>query len=107
MTITDLDLRTPLLVLGGAKSGKSTWAESVVNSFAPPYIYVATAQGFDDEMKLRIERHRERRKDMWETIESPAGLQDTLKSLNGRSKAVLLDCITLAEQLVVFGVRRA
>ncbi|MGC9964042.1 MAG: bifunctional adenosylcobinamide kinase/adenosylcobinamide-phosphate guanylyltransferase [Syntrophobacteraceae bacterium] len=95
MTITDLDLRTPLLVLGGAKSGKSTWAESVVNSFAPPYIYVATAQGFDDEMKLRIERHRERRKDMWETIESPAGLQDTLKSLNGRSKAVLLDCITL------------
>jgi adenosylcobinamide kinase/adenosylcobinamide-phosphate guanylyltransferase len=56
---------------------------------------VATAQGLDDEMKLRIERHRESRKGGWQTIESPTGLQDTLKGLNGQGKAVLLDCITL------------
>jgi adenosylcobinamide kinase/adenosylcobinamide-phosphate guanylyltransferase len=86
---------SPLLVLGGAKSGKSTWAESVMSSFAPPYVYIATAQAFDDEMKLRIERHRERRKGVWETIESPVELQDTLRSLSGRGNAVLLDCITL------------
>jgi adenosylcobinamide kinase/adenosylcobinamide-phosphate guanylyltransferase len=95
MAVTVSDPKTPLLVLGGAKSGKSTWAESVVRGFAPPYIYVATARVLDDEMKLRIERHRESRKGMWRTIESPTGLQDTLKSLNGRRGAVLLDCITL------------
>jgi adenosylcobinamide kinase/adenosylcobinamide-phosphate guanylyltransferase len=89
------DLRTPMLVLGGARSGKSGWAESVVKSFAPPYVYVATAQSFDDEMTLRIEQHRERRKGLWQTIESPTGLQDTLRSLNGLSSAVLLDCITI------------
>ncbi len=95
MSITQSDLITPLLVLGGAKSGKSSWAESIVKRFPPPYVYVATAQGLDDEMKLRIERHRERRQGLWQTIESPSGLQDTLKNLNGKSKAVLLDCITL------------
>jgi adenosylcobinamide kinase/adenosylcobinamide-phosphate guanylyltransferase len=95
MDITGSDLRTPLLVLGGAKSGKSTWAESIVIRFPPPYVYVATAQGLDDEMRLRIERHRERRKGLWHTIESPTGLQDTLRSLIGKSSAVLLDCITL------------
>ncbi len=96
MGITDSNIRTPLLVLGGAKSGKSTWAESIVNSFAPPYVYVATAQGLDDEMKLRIERHRERRSEgPWQTIEAPIDLEQTLKALNGRGKPVLLDCVTL------------
>ncbi|MGA2225371.1 MAG: bifunctional adenosylcobinamide kinase/adenosylcobinamide-phosphate guanylyltransferase [Syntrophobacteraceae bacterium] len=91
----DFDLTTPLLVLGGARSGKSTWAESVINRLPPPYIYVATAQAFDDEMELRIKLHRERRKDLWETIESPTGLQAVLRGLSGLGKPVLLDCITL------------
>jgi adenosylcobinamide kinase/adenosylcobinamide-phosphate guanylyltransferase len=96
MAITDSDIRTPLLVLGGARSGKSTWAEAIVNRFPPPYVYVATAQGLDDEMKLRIERHRERRGEgSWQTIESPIDLEETLKALNGRNKPVLLDCVTL------------
>jgi adenosylcobinamide kinase/adenosylcobinamide-phosphate guanylyltransferase len=93
--IAGSDPGMPLLVLGGAKSGKSSWAESIAYRFAPPYIYVATAQGLDDEMKLRIERHRERRQGRWQTIESPTGLRDTLQSLNGQGKTVLLDCITL------------
>ena len=95
MTAPDFDLRTPLLVLGGARSGKSTWAESVINRLPPPYVYVATAQALDDEMELRIKLHRERRKELWETIESPTGLQAVLRSLDGRRKPVLLDCITL------------
>lgn len=95
MTSPDFDLRTPLLVLGGARSGKSTWAESVIHSLPPPYVYVATAQAFDDEMELRIKLHRERRKDLWETIESPTDLQAVLRSLDGLRKPVLLDCITL------------
>ncbi|MGA3116484.1 MAG: bifunctional adenosylcobinamide kinase/adenosylcobinamide-phosphate guanylyltransferase [Syntrophobacteraceae bacterium] len=95
MVPPDQDFRTPLLVLGGARSGKSTWAESVVNRFSPPYVYVATAQALDDEMKLRIRLHRERRKDLWQTIESPHDLSAVLKSLNGLKKPVLVDCITL------------
>lgn len=91
----DQDFRTPLLVLGGARSGKSTWAEWVVNRFPPPYVYVATAQALDDEMKLRIQRHRERRKGLWETVESPIDLPAALKRLNGLRTAVLVDCITL------------
>jgi len=91
----DSDLRTPLLVLGGARSGKSTWAESVISRLPPPYVYVATAQALDDEMELRIKLHRERRKDLWETIESPTNLQAALRGLYGLRKPVLLDCITL------------
>jgi len=91
----DFDLRTPMLVLGGARSGKSTWAESVINRLPPPYVYVATARALDDEMELRIKLHRERRKDRWETIESPTDLQAVLRSLDGLRKPVLLDCITL------------
>ncbi len=95
MATSDGDIRTPLLVLGGARSGKSSWAESVVNRFSPPYVYVATAQALDEEMKLRIQLHRERRKDLWETIESPIDLSGALKSLKGLRKPVLVDCITL------------
>lgn len=95
MATSGLDIRTPLLVLGGARSGKSTWAESIISRFPPPYIYVATAQALDDEMKLRIQLHRERRKDLWETIESPIDLSATLKSLKSVRKPVLVDCVTL------------
>jgi adenosylcobinamide kinase/adenosylcobinamide-phosphate guanylyltransferase len=95
MTTSEPDIRTPLLVLGGARSGKSVWAESIVRRFPPPYIYVATAQALDDEMKERIRQHRERRKGLWETIESPIDLSDTLEKLKERRIAVLVDCITL------------
>ncbi|HYA43226.1 MAG TPA: bifunctional adenosylcobinamide kinase/adenosylcobinamide-phosphate guanylyltransferase [Syntrophobacteraceae bacterium] len=90
------NIETPLLVLGGARSGKSAWAESVVGRLAPPYIYIATAQPLDEEMKLRIEQHRERRKGgQWETIESPIDLCGALESLKDMHKAVLVDCISL------------
>jgi len=95
MVTSDPDIMTPLLVVGGARSGKSLWAESVVNRFAPPYVYVATAQALDEEMELRIRLHRERRKERWETIESPMELAGALESLKGLGKPVLVDCITL------------
>ncbi len=95
MATSDREIGTPLLVLGCARSGKSTWAESVVRRFPPPYIYLATAQALDDEMTLRIRQHRERRDASWETLESSIDLSGPLKSLNGLRKPVLLDCITL------------
>ena len=95
MVTSDFDFRTPSLVLGGARSGKSLWAESVVNRFPPPYIYVATAQAFDEEMETRIRQHREHRKELWETIESPTDLTGALESIKGLGKPVLVDCVTL------------
>lgn len=89
------DVRTPLLVLGGARSGKSSFAESIVGGHKPPYVYVATAQALDEEMKLRIQLHRQRRKDLWQTIESPLELSSVLENLKGLRKPVLVDCITL------------
>lgn len=87
--------QTPHLILGGAKSGKSTYAETLVAAFPAPYIYVATAQVLDDEMTHRVQVHRKRRKNSWETIESPLDLVPTLGTLQERQQVVLVDCITL------------
>jgi adenosylcobinamide kinase/adenosylcobinamide-phosphate guanylyltransferase len=88
-------LPTPHLVLGGARSGKSDYAERLVEGFAPPYVYVATAQALDSEMEERIEKHRRRRGSEWETVESPLLLMESLDRFLGGGKAVLVDCITL------------
>jgi adenosylcobinamide kinase/adenosylcobinamide-phosphate guanylyltransferase len=96
VTISEDDIKTPLLVLGGARSGKSAWAESIVHRQPPPYIYIATAQALDDEMRVRIEQHRERRTEgVWETIESPIDLCASLEAIKDRQMAALVDCITL------------
>lgn len=86
---------TPHLVLGGAKSGKSIFAERLITALPPPYIYVATAQALDEEMRERILRHRERRKGSWETVESPLHLVPVLNGLKGKGMPVLVDCISL------------
>ncbi|MCR4434663.1 MAG: bifunctional adenosylcobinamide kinase/adenosylcobinamide-phosphate guanylyltransferase [Clostridiales bacterium] len=83
------------LVTGGARSGKSTFAEEMVKKYGNEVVYIATSIPFDDEMKLRIKKHREQRPDYWETIEAYKDLDRHLKDrLEGKS-AVLLDCITV------------
>ncbi|MEM5789299.1 MAG: bifunctional adenosylcobinamide kinase/adenosylcobinamide-phosphate guanylyltransferase [Syntrophobacteraceae bacterium] len=89
------ELMSPVLVLGGAKSGKSTHAEALIERFEPPFIYLATAQVLDEEMKRRVEQHQSRRKDRWQTVECPLSLPDTLRSFSGKNHPVLIDCITL------------
>jgi adenosylcobinamide kinase/adenosylcobinamide-phosphate guanylyltransferase len=81
------------LVLGGARSGKSLHAERLVTALPPPWVYVATAQAFDDEMVLRIAEHRARRAAGWETVEAPLDLAGPLVAAGGRP--VLVDCLTL------------
>lgn len=81
------------LVLGGARSGKSRHAEALVRSSAPPWIYVATAEALDDEMRERIARHQSERGDRWQTLEAPLALAETLASL--QEGTVLVDCLTL------------
>lgn len=84
-------LRT--LVLGGARSGKSRYAESLIEGLPPPWAYVATAEAGDDEMAARIKAHRARRGAEWRTVEAPRDLAAALAAC-GRMP-VLVDCLTL------------
>src|SRR5579862_4722080 len=81
------------LVLGGARSGKSRHAESLVAALPPPWAYVATAEAGDAEMAARIERHRSRRTPSWRTIEAPIELAEALVLCH--TTPVLVDCLTL------------
>jgi adenosylcobinamide kinase / adenosylcobinamide-phosphate guanylyltransferase len=81
------------LVLGGARSGKSRYAESLVAATPPPWIYVATAQAQDTEMAGRIAHHRARRGAGWHTIEAPHDLAAAIDA--APAGAILVDCLTL------------
>lgn len=90
-----------VLVTGGARSGKSSFAERLCMHRASSGVYVATAQAYDEEMRERIRKHRDRRDDAmyaWETVEEPLLLPELLGSLNHRTEgapAVIVDCLTL------------
>ena len=81
-------------MLGGARSGKSTYAERLIEATGLPKIYVATAQAFDAEMQARIEEHRARRSG-WQTIDAPLELANVLHAQSGKGNAILVDCLTL------------
>ncbi len=68
------------LVLGGARSGKSRHAETLVTALPPPWTYIATAQAFDDEMRERIALHRGRREPGWTTLDAPLELPQAIDS---------------------------
>ncbi len=81
------------LVLGGARSGKSRFAESLAAQAGGPRTYIATAEPFDDEMRQRIARHRDDRAgDGWQTIEAPL---DPVAVLHGAQGLLLMDCVTV------------
>ena len=82
------------LVIGGARSGKSRHAETLVGQYASPHAYIATAQAFDDEMRARIDEHRARRSADWQTIDAPFELVSALNGVPDR-QTVLIDCLTL------------
>lgn len=84
-----------VLVLGGARSGKSRFAEHLVTESTLEPVYVATAQAHDTEMAARIADHRLRRGAGWRTIEEPERLEETVVSEAGQGRAVLVDCLTL------------
>ncbi len=80
------------LVLGGARSGKSRYAESLITALPPPWTYIATAEAGDDEMAARIAAHRVRRSPDWRTVEAP---RDLAAALGACRTPVLVDCLTL------------
>jgi adenosylcobinamide kinase / adenosylcobinamide-phosphate guanylyltransferase len=81
-------------VLGGARSGKSAFAEGLVTAAPGPWTYIATAQAFDEEMRSRIAAHRERRAGDWRTMEAPHGLVAALREAP-TELPLLVDCLTL------------
>lgn len=81
------------LVLGGARSGKSRFAESSVTALPPPWVYLATGRAFDTEMQVRIEQHQQSRAQGWVTVEEPFAVADALRTHT--HVPVLLDCLTL------------
>jgi len=98
--ITTFPLPPVTLVLGGARSGKSTHAEKLVTGAlfgAPPRpaVYIATAEAGDVEMATRIMAHRSRRGTAWTTIEEPLKLADALEAAASHAQPVLVDCLTL------------
>lgn len=81
-------------VLGGARSGKSSYAEGLVTAMPQPWVYIATAEARDDEMAARIAAHRARRAAGWQTIEAPHELPEALNAAP-QTATVLVDCLTL------------
>jgi len=82
-----------VLILGGARSGKSSYAQSLADATGNSVTFIATAQALDDEMSARIQKHRAERSANWETLEIPLGITTHVKQI--KSDVVILDCITL------------
>ncbi|MDX8478169.1 bifunctional adenosylcobinamide kinase/adenosylcobinamide-phosphate guanylyltransferase [Mesorhizobium sp. VK24D] len=81
-------------ILGGARSGKSAYAETLATASPSPWVYIATAQAYDDEMRERIALHRARRSESWVTVDAPLDLTGAIEALPDH-QPVLIDCLTL------------
>ena len=84
-----------VLVLGGARSGKSAFAENLVLNASDRPVYLATARADDEEMHERIYMHQQQRGGEWVTVEEPLALVDTLRNEALEGRAILVDCLTL------------
>lgn len=91
------------LVTGGAKSGKSEFAERLLRQFPGQLGYIATAQVLDEEMAYRVKHHQERRPKEWNNYEISTDLPHHLGSVLEHNDAVLLDCWTLYTSNYLFG----
>ena len=90
-----------VLVTGGARSGKSTFAENIYKG-KKDVVYIATSKAFDEEMKERIKLHREKRPAFWRTFEGNYSLTNAL----GDEKNYLLDCITVLTSNIMFDMTK-
>jgi len=92
--VTESTMPDLTLVLGGARSGKSLYAEKLLAALPPPWTFVATAQADDAEMAERVALHRSRRGKDWRTVEAPHDLTTALAAV-ATDAPVLVDCLTL------------
>lgn len=83
------------LILGGARSGKSSYAEKLARDVGGAVLYVATAEALDQEMEARIATHRDKRPTVWRTLEAPRAVAQAIAADQGPADVLLLDCVTL------------
>lgn len=92
-------MKNTSLILGGARSGKSQYAENLINISAAENdlhkIYIATAENRDAEMNTRIEQHQQRRGSEWQTYEEPFGIAKLIAQQQSEQSIILVDCLTL------------
>jgi len=93
---------TRLLVLGGARSGKSRYAQARAESLTGDLVYVATAQALDAEMEDRIARHRADRGMRWSTLDVPLDLPAAIQAQAAPGRVLLVDCLTLWTSNLMF-----
>ncbi len=84
-----------VLVLGGARSGKSRHALSLTESANRERVFIATAEAHDEEMRARIAQHRAEREGAWRTREAPLDLAEAIREETSPDRVVLVDCLTL------------
>lgn len=90
-------------VLGGGRSGKSRYAEEIVMAAPAPWIYIATAEAYDDEMRARIATHQSRRGEGWETFDSPISLPQAIA--DAPEAPMLVDCLSMWVSNLMLGDR--
>lgn len=90
-----------VLVLGGARSGKSAYAEKIAAQLGQRVLYVATAEVLDDEMAERVAAHRQTRPAGWQTLEAPRQVGAALTAVTEPPEVLLLDCMTLLVSNIV------
>lgn len=86
---------TSLLVIGGARSGKSRYAQARAEATGLARVFIATAQAFDEEMSARIARHQDDRDAEWATVEAPVDLAGAIRGHAAADRVLLVDCLTL------------
>jgi adenosylcobinamide kinase/adenosylcobinamide-phosphate guanylyltransferase len=84
-----------ILLLGGARSGKSSYAEKLARQQDGQVAYIATAEGLDNEMVSRIKNHKKTRPNQWITYEIPTSVGDTFRQYIEQTDLVILDCLTM------------
>ena len=83
------------LILGGARSGKSSYAEQLASDSGLEVVYIATATVWDEEMQHRIDHHKKQRPDHWPVVEEPCELAEVLQREARENRCLLVDCLTL------------
>lgn len=88
-------------IIGGARSGKSTYAETLAKKYPGNILYIATAEALDPEMAERIEKHKEQRPGQWQTLEIPRQVGSEIGQRIQSADLILLDCLTMLVSNVI------
>lgn len=93
-----------ILVTGGARSGKSKFAENYAERYGNKIAYIATARILDEEMRFRVEMHQQRRPAGWHTFEAPDNAHTAINEASNAHDMILFDCITIYLSNIIFSL---